>query len=53
MLCRSDARKASRYLMDASRFYDAHAKGAREQDRARLLRLLARKIERKIKEETK
>lgn len=46
MISRTDARKAARYLTDASRYYDEHAKGAREQDRARLMRLLAKKITR-------
>lgn len=46
MISRTDARKAARYLSDASRYYEAHASGAREQDRARLMRLLAKKITR-------
>lgn len=46
MISRTDARKAARYLTDASQFYEAHANGTREQDRARLMRLLAKKITR-------
>lgn len=44
MISRTDARKAARYLTDASRYYEAHAVSSREQDRARLMRLLAKKI---------
>lgn len=46
MISRTDARKAARYLTDASRYYEAHAVSSREQDRARLMRLLAKKITR-------
>lgn len=46
MISRTDARKAARYLTDASRYYEAHAVSSREQDRARLMRLLAKKINR-------
>lgn len=53
MISRTDARKAARYLSDASRYYEAHAKGAREQDRARLMRLLAKKITRVLTKQNK
>lgn len=46
MLCRTDAVKAARYLRDAAQHYEATARSTREQDRARLMRRLARKIER-------
>lgn len=48
MISRTDARKAARYLTDASRYYEAHAVSSREQDRARLMRLLAKKINNKL-----
>ena len=44
MISKTDAKKAARYLIDASRYYEAHAVSSREQDRARLMRLLAKKI---------
>lgn len=53
MISKTDARKAARYLTDASRYYDEHAKGAREQDRARLMRLLAKKITRVLTKQKK
>lgn len=39
-----------RYLTDAASFYEAYVKGFAEQDRPRLLRNMARKIEKKFAE---
>lgn len=40
------------YLADAADFYETHAKGFAEKDRPRLLRNMAKKIARNMKETT-
>ena len=50
MISKTDARKVVRYLRDASAYYKRTAgRSLRIEDRARLMRLLADKIERKLK----
>ncbi len=49
-ICKTDVKTILRYLTDAASFYEAHAKGFAEQDRPRLLRKMARKIGKNIKE---
>ena len=51
-ICKTDVKKILRYLTDAASFYEAHANGFAEQDRPRLLRNMARKIARNMKETT-
>ena len=51
-ICKTDVKTILRYLTDAATFYEAHAKGFTEQDRPRLLRNMARKITRNMKEIT-
>ena len=50
MISKTDARKVVRYLRDAAVYYKGTAgRSLRIEDRARLMRLLADKIERKLK----
>lgn len=50
MISKTDARKVVRYLRDAAVYYKSTAgRSLRIEDRARLMRLLADKIERKLK----
>lgn len=47
---KTDARNIARYLRDAAAYYAAHHTTPRECDRARLLGLMANKIERKLRD---
>ena len=51
-ICKTDVKTILRYLTDAASFYEAYAKGFAEQDRPRLLRNMAKKIARNMKETT-
>lgn len=43
-VCRTDMSTVCRYLDDAAAFYERHAAGTREKDRARLLRNMSKKL---------
>ncbi|WP_315388211.1 hypothetical protein [Hoylesella shahii] len=49
-ICKTDAKTILRFLTDAATFYDAHAKGFVEKDRPRLLRNMAKKLSKSLKE---
>lgn len=50
-ICKTDAQKAVRYLNDAAAFYDRHAVSTKDRDRIRLMNLLKKKINDKIKQQ--